>query len=78
MQIRETVTKNTIIESQTTENGRITINGTAGTIQILIPPLDMEEILPQTYVYDLEIESPEGEVTRVVQGTFTVRAEVTK
>ena len=78
MHIREKVTDNDIIESQTTENGRITIDGTAGTIQILIPPLDMEEILPGIYVYDVEIESPEGEVTRIVHGTFTVRAEVTK
>lgn len=78
MQIRETVTSTSIIEDQTTANGRITINAAAGTISILIPPSDMEAITPGTYVYDLEIEDADGDVTRVVHGKFTVRAEVTK
>ena len=78
MHIREIVTSNEIIEAQTTENGRITIGASSGTITLLIPPLDMEEIDPGTYVYDVEIESPEGEVTRVVHGKFTVRPEVTR
>ncbi len=78
MHIRETVTSTDIIEAQTTANGRITINAAAGTVTILIPPADMEEILPGTYVYDIELESPEGEVARIVHGKFTVRAEVTR
>lgn len=78
MHIRETVSATEIIETQTTENGRITIGASAGTVSILIPPTDMEEITPGTYVYDVEIESPDGEVTRVVNGKFTVRAEVTR
>jgi hypothetical protein len=78
MHIRETVYDTDIIEAQTTANGRITIVASAGSITILIPPLDMEQIAPATYVYDLEVESPQGEVTRVVYGKFTVRPEVTK
>lgn len=78
MQIRETVSSTSIIEDQTTANGRLTINANAGTIQILIPPADMEAITPGIYVYDLELEDADGDVTRVVHGKFTVRAEVTK
>lgn len=78
MHIRETVSAEEIIEAQTTANGRITIGAAAGTITILIPPADMEAIEPGIYVYDVEIESPTGEVTRVVHGKFTVRAEVTR
>jgi hypothetical protein len=78
MHIREKMTAIEIIEAQTTENGRITIDEAAGTLLILIPPVDMEEIAAGIYVYDVEIESPEGEVGRVVSGTFTVRAEVTR
>lgn len=78
MHIRETVSDIDIIEAQTTANGRITIGESAGTITILIPPVDMEQITPGIYVYDVEIESPAGEVTRVVHGKFTVRPEVTK
>ena len=78
MHIRETVSATEIIEAQTTANGRITIGASAGSITILIPPADMEEITPGTYVYDVEIESPQGEVARIVHGKFTVRAEVTR
>lgn len=78
MHIRERVTDNEIIEAQTTQNGRIVIDAPNGSITILIPPLDMEQILPGTYVYDIEVESPQGEVARIVQGTFKVRAEVTR
>lgn len=78
MHIRETVSATEIIEAQTTANGRITIGASAGTITILIPPADMEVITPGTYVYDVEIESPAGEVARIVHGKFTVRAEVTR
>lgn len=34
--------------------------------------------LTSTYVYDIEIESSEGEVTRVLQGKLYVDPEVTK
>jgi hypothetical protein len=78
MHIRETVSATEIIESQTTDNGRITIGASAGSVTILIPPADMEEIAPGVYVYDVELESPEGEVARIVHGKFTVRAEVTR
>lgn len=78
MHIRETVAASDIIEVQTTENGRIVIDALSGSLTILIPPVDMEEIIPAVYVYDVEIESPEGEVARIVHGKFTVRAEVTR
>lgn len=78
MHIRETVAATEIIETQTTENGRITINAANGSVTILIPPTDMEEMAPGVYVYDVELESSAGEVARIVHGKFTVRAEVTK
>ena len=78
MHIRETVSDTDIIEAQTTANGRITIGAAAGSITILIPPADMEAIVSGIYVYDVEIESPAGEVARVVHGKFTVRPEVTR
>jgi len=78
MHIRETISATEIIETQTTENGRITINGTAGEILITIPGPEMETVDAGEYVYDLEIESPEGEVTRVINGKFEVRPEVTR
>jgi hypothetical protein len=67
-----------IVAEYTTENGYLSVNGEAGTISLLIPPSDMAEYLPGSYVYDLEVESPESETTRIIQGKFIVRPEVTK
>jgi hypothetical protein len=83
MQVREWNTENrdpasTIIAEYTTENGYLTVNETAGSVTLLIPPADMAAYEPKSYVYDLEVESPTSETTRIIQGKFIVRAEVTK
>ena len=63
----------------TTENGYLTVNGEAGTVTLLIPPADMEAYEPGNYVYDIEVETENnGDTTRIIQGKFIVRAEVTK
>jgi hypothetical protein len=38
----------------------------------------MAAVTAKTYVYDLELVSGAGVVTRLVMGTFTVRREVTR
>jgi hypothetical protein len=68
----------TVVAEYTTENGYITVGGAAGTVILLIPPADMAAYEPGDYVYDVEVESSTGETTRIVQGKFTVRAEVTR
>ncbi len=83
MQVRQWDTENRdpapiVIAEYTTENGYLTVNGAAGTVTLLIPPADMAAYEPKSYVYDVEVESPEGETTRIIQGKFIVRAEVTK
>ena len=67
-----------IVSEYTTENSYMSVNGTAGSVTLLIPPADMAAYEPATYVYDIEVEAPNGEVTRITQGKFIVRAEVTK
>jgi hypothetical protein len=83
MQVRtfNTVTRDpstSVVAEYTTENGYITVGGAAGTVILLIPPADMAAYEPGDYVYDVEVESSTGETTRIVQGKFTVRAEVTR
>lgn len=67
-----------VIAEYTTTNGYLTVNATLGSVTLLIPPANMAAYTPKSYVYDLEIESPTGETTRIVQGKFIVRAEVTR
>ena len=67
-----------IIAEYTTENGYLSINDSAGTITLLVPPSDTAGYEPGSYLYDLEVESPSSETTRIIQGRFIVRAEVTR
>ena len=62
----------------TTVNGRIALGGIAGTITLLISATDTSAITAGSYVYDLELESGGGTVTRLVKGAVTVDREITR
>lgn len=68
----------TVIAEYTSYDGYLIIGDSAGTVTLLIPPAEMAAYEPGSYVYDLEVESALGETTRIVQGKFIVRAEVTR
>jgi hypothetical protein len=67
-----------ITAEYTTENGYLEIIGSAGQVSLLVPPGDIAIFEPKAYVYDVEVESPTGETTRIIQGKFIVRPEVTR
>ena len=77
MQVRESVDSPTVALEATTSNGRITLGGAQGTIEITISAADMEDMEAGNYVYDLELVSG-SEVTAILAGRFTVNAEVTR
>ncbi len=78
MQVRATADSSTVLLSLTTENSRITLGGAAGTITLLVSATDTAAVTAGEYVYDLEVISSGGTVTRLIQGCFTVDAEVTR
>jgi len=55
----------------------ITLGGSAGTITVFIAASATQELVPGSYVYDLELVAG-GTVTRLVEGKFTVTPEVTR
>lgn len=78
MQVRETYSSSSTVVSLTNGSG-ITLGGAAGTIAIVISATTTAALTaPFSGVYDLEIVSPAGVVTRLIQGTATVSAEVTR
>jgi hypothetical protein len=77
MQVRRTVDSATPLITLTTENGRIFIGGNDGLITLTISATDTAA-LTSSGVYDLEIISAGGLVSRVIQGTFTLSPEVTR
>lgn len=64
----------------TTENSRITLGGTSGTIQLSISAVDTAAITFTEGVYDLELVNTggTGDVTRLTYGGVEVRPEVTR
>lgn len=78
MQVRAEVASATALLTLTTENGGISLGGTAGTIELLVDAEDTAAITWDSGVYDLEIVYPGGQVTRLAYGSVTVSPEVTR
>lgn len=79
MHVRANVTSNSTVLVLSTSNNRISINGTAGTVTLNVTASDMANVAEGRYVYDLELTAPvTNVVTRLVQGNFVVRPEVTR
>jgi tRNA threonylcarbamoyladenosine modification (KEOPS) complex Pcc1 subunit len=62
--------------SLTTENGRIALGGTAGTVTLSISAADTATLSAQGYEYDLELVNG-AYVKRLVEGVITVTRNVT-
>jgi len=58
--------------------GATVSNATGGTITILLTDAQTRAMTPGRYVYDVEISSGGGEVTRVLEGQVEVTPEVTR
>jgi hypothetical protein len=78
MHVRATVESASTILELTNQNGRITLGGAAGTVSLNVAANVTANLTPGLYVYDLEVVSGGGEVTRLVEGNFNVKAEVTR
>jgi hypothetical protein len=80
MQVRDSYDAGTAIVSLTAGTG-ITLGGTAGTIDLALSATATAALdgTPNTqFVYDLELVSGAGYVTRLVEGRFYVFPEVTR
>ena len=77
MQVRATASSASTLLSLTSSGGDITLGGTAGTITIAISATATAAVAAGCYVYDLELVDG-ATVYRLLQGDFTVDAEVTR
>ena len=78
MHIRSTIPSATVLHELTTENGGITLGGTAGTIMMYISPTQTALMAWTAGVWDVEIVTAAGDVTRLLYGPVTVSPEVTR
>lgn len=78
LQVRATYDSSATILSLTSAAG-ITLGGAAGTIAISVSAATTAALTaPFSGVYDLELVSGGGEVTRLLEGTATVSPEVSR
>lgn len=78
MQVRSTMEAATFLIELTNANGRIALGGVAGTIVLSIAAADTTAITAGRGVYDLELVSGSGVVTRLLQGVANITRNVTR
>lgn len=79
MQVRRTIESSTVLLNLTTENGGLDVMPYEASNEILINvSASVTASISTSGVYDIEIISPTGTVSRILQGTFTVSPEVTR
>lgn len=77
MQVRKTAYHTSAVATFTTDDASITLNS-SGNITLSKSAADASSIPAGVYVYDLELTSSNGTVKRLLEGAFTVNAEVTR
>lgn len=78
MHIRADIAAPDPLITLTLANGRIAVTPADGIIRRTISAADTALLAFDFGVYDLEIESPDGTVTRLLQGRVSLSPEVTK
>jgi len=79
MQIRKAVNDTAILDTLTTENGKLLIHEPLnGKFKIVISAATSTSYTFTSAVYDLEIIFTDGTVTRVIEGCLTASPEVTR
>lgn len=78
MQVRQSKSSDTVLLELTTENGRITLGGAAGTIDLNLTATTTAAITWRRGLYDIELVASNGVVTRLLEGEVTVSKEVTR
>ena len=78
MQVRRSVSAPEVLLEASTSNDRIQLDPLAGRYTLVLPADVTAAINWTRGRYDIELESPDGAVTRLLQGEITVSKEVTR
>ena len=78
LQVRSDASSPTAVLSLSSPSSGITITGATGLVAVTASAAQTGAIDAGTYVYDLEITSSTGVVTRLVQGQIVVSPQVTR
>lgn len=76
MQVRRTVDEDPLVSL--TQSSGLAITANTGTIAITVAASTMDDLEEGRYLYDLDVTSGSGIVTRLLRGRFFVGREVTR
>jgi hypothetical protein len=78
MQVRRSFSATDVLLEASTDNGRIQIDPEAGKFTLVLSASVTAAIDWSRGRYDIELESPDGDVTRLIYGEITISKEITR
>ena len=78
MDLRENPEQTNPVLTLTTGNSRIALGGTAGTVTLTVSATETGNLSAQDGVFDLEMTSGSSVVTRLIEGTYSVRRNISR
>jgi hypothetical protein len=78
MSVRQKIESTTTLLDLTVANGRVALGGAAGTIILTLTATETAALSFALAMYDIEMVSGAGVVTRLMRGRITLNKEVTR
>lgn len=78
MDLRKNQDDSSEVITLTVANGRISMGGAAGTITLTISSSDTASLTVGDGVYDIELTDASGKVDRILEGTYSIRGNVSR
>lgn len=78
MDLRETPESSSEVLTLTTANSRIALGGSAGTVTLSIAAADTANLTAGDGVFDLEVVDGSSRVYRILEGTYTIRRNISR
>ena len=78
MDLRETPESSSEVLTLTTANSRIALGGAAGTVTLSISAADTANLTAGDGVFDLEVVDGSSRVYRILEGTYTIRRNISR
>ena len=78
MDLRKNQDDSSEVATLTVANNRITMGGSAGTVVLEISATDTSALLVGDGVYDIDLTDSNGKVDRILEGTYSIRGNVSR
>lgn len=78
MDLRKNQDDSTEVITLTVANSRVVMGGAAGTVKLVISASDTSALTVGDGVYDIELTDADGKVDRILEGTYSIRGNVSR